>query len=353
MKKQADGRYKTKVVVGTRSDGTKVVKWVTAKTRREIEEKRQAAIIKYRDGAVGHLGTIMAMEWIYRWYDTVAAPGMSEAVASQKRRRIETYIEPYLKDKQLRAVTVFDLQEILNACDKGHTVMVQLSSVLKNAFRTAYAEGIIARDVSASLISRVKPYQSSRAFTDEESSILEQSLANRTTEPLMLSLFYYTGMRRGEVLGLEWRDIDFEKGIIHVRRSLDLRTGELGKLKTPASERDIPIGAELMEILKEHRGIGNALVIHSKRGEPIAESTFKWRWKRVEALLGTKEITPHYFRHNYATRLYDAGADVLTAAKVLGHSDPTTTLKIYTDIKNSRRVEAGKAVVKTAFTQKK
>lgn len=353
MKRQADGRFKTKVVVGTRADGTKVVKWITGKTKRELEERRQAVLIRCRDGAAEQRTSVMTMEWIYRWFDAVAAPGMSETVAAQKRRRIETYIEPYLKDKQLRAVTAIDLQEILNACDKGHTVVVQITSVLKNAFRTAYAQGFIPRDVSAALISRPKPYHSRRALTDEESAIIEQDLSERLTEPLMLGLFYYTGMRRGEVLGLMWSDINFKDGVIHVRRSLDFNRG-IGKLKTPAAERDIPVGAELMEILRENRGVGNTFVVRSVRsGKALSESSFKNKWRKIEALLGTDEVTPHYFRHNYATRLYDAGVDVLTAAKTLGHADPTTTLKIYTDLDRSRKVKAGKEVVKAAFKKQK
>ena len=167
----------------------------------------------------------------------------------------------------------------------------------------------------------------------------------------MLSLFYYTGMRRGEVLGLRWGDVDFKRGVLRVRRSLNFRTGECEPPKTEAGVRDIPICPELMAILREYRGINIAFVVQAKKGGPLSESSFKWKWAKVQALL-SDEITPHYFRHNYATRLYDAGVDVLTAAKVLGHADPTTTLRIYTDIENRRRVQAGGEAVKGAFAKK-
>ncbi|MBQ1684620.1 MAG: tyrosine-type recombinase/integrase, partial [Clostridia bacterium] len=63
-------------------------------------------------------------------------------------------------------------------------------------------------------------------------------------------------------------------------------------------------------------------------------------------------VTPHYFRHNFATVLYDAGVDVLSASKVMGHADTKTTLSIYTDIANSRRVASGAASIKLAFSSK-
>ena len=242
MKKQSDGRYKTKVVIGTRSDGTKVVKWVTGKTRRELEERRQAILTKYRDGAYAEVADVMATDFIVRYYEVQMKPYQKPGVAKGVLAHINKYVLPPLADKRMRAVTAFDLQEVMNSVEgMSKTLVSVVKQVLQGAFLSAYSQGVIHRDVSAALYGRAKAPQRRRALTDEETSIIKQSLAERTTEPLLMSLLYYTGMRRGEICGLKWNDIDLKTGTIHVRRDLDLKTGKDDTLKTPAARRDIPI----------------------------------------------------------------------------------------------------------------
>lgn len=355
MKRQADGRYKTKVVVGTRSDGTKVVKFITALSKRELEEKRQAVLARYRDGVAEKTKEVMAMDWVYRFFDTVMAPNQKPKTAKDIRAQIAKYIEPYLQDKALRAVTLFDLQEVVNGLSgRGHTLVSNMKSVLTKSISAAYAQGYIPRDVSAALSVRLPQRRSNRAFTDDERAILEKSLSERATEPLLMGLLYYTGMRRGEALGLQWRDVDFAADAIHVRRDFDFATNKLDTLKTANAERDIPMVPALKELLQEYRGIGTAFVIHAPTDprKPLCEATLKRKWKKVQALLGD-DVTTRTFRNNFATVMYDAGVDVLTAAKAMGHADPTTTLKIYTDLERSRRVKHGNEAVKAAFENQK
>lgn len=351
MRKQADGRFKTKVVVGTRADGTKVIKWITAKTKRELQEKRQAVLIKYRDGSAAAPADIMATEWIYRWFDTVAAPGQKPQTAKDIRAQIARHIEPRLADKQLRAVTFFDLQECVNGlAGKGRTLTSNMVGIIKRSFAAACSQGYVPRDVSVGLSARLPARQHNRAFTDDEILIIKKNLAERRTEPLLMALFFYTGMRRGEVIGLQWKDVDMKNDVIRVRKDFDYKTNKLDSLKTENAERDIPIVPALKEILKDYQGIGDAFVIHapSSTAKPLCEATLKRKWKKIQALLG-EDVTTRTFRNNFATVMYDVGVDVLTAAKAMGHADPTTTLKIYTDLDRSRKVQRGYEAVKNAF----
>ena len=161
-------------------------------------------------------------------------------------------------------------------------------------------------------------------------------------------------MRRGEAIGLQWQDVDFRNGVIHIRRDFDYKLNSVDTLKTANAIRDIPMVPQLYDLLQEYRGIGQAFVLCSPTDptKPLCEATLKRRWKKVQALLGD-EVTTRTFRNNFATLLYDAGVDVLTAAKVMGHSDPTTTLKIYTDLERSRRVKAGNGAILQMFELKK
>jgi integrase len=157
----------------------------------------------------------------------------------------------------------------------------------------------------------------------------------------MLLLLYYTGLRRGEAIGLQWHDIDFQKSTLTVRRDFDFKTMELGKPKTKAALRTLPIPLELLLELDRVRGIGEAVIfpgIVQSAGNKL--QAYRNEWESLRAALyaadktieakGKKSIlTAHYYRHNYASILYNGGIDVLTAQKWLGHADAKTTLSIY------------------------
>ena len=353
MAKQKDGRYRTKVIVGKTAEGKNIVKWVQGATKKELEANRKRILTEYRDGVVAENSSILAMDWIYKWYDAVCAPRQKEEGARQKKRTVEIYVEPYLKDKQLRAVSAYDLQEILNKCKKGHTIQTRIKGVLKGAFAAAYANGMINRDVSVALTVKMKSYKSRRALTDEETKQVEKLLEERSTEPLLLALLYYTGMRIGEILGLQWKDVDLKRDFIRGERSLSFKTMSTDTTKTEAGVRDIPVCAELKAILKDYQGIGEAFVVQAaEKGGPVPEMSYRRRIKRISKAIGSEELTAHYFRYNYATRLYDAKVDPLTAAKIFGHSDPTTMLKIYTDIEHSKRSKRSTDAAKRAFQKK-
>jgi integrase len=348
MKRQADGRFKTKVIVGTRADGTKVVKWISGTTKRELEERRQAVLTKYRDGAYAEVPDVMATDFIMRFYEVQMKPYQKPGVAKGVLTHINKYVLPPLQDKRMKAVTAFDLQEIMNSVEgMSKTLVSVVKQVLQGAFSSAYSQGIIPRDVSTALYGRAKAPQKRRALTDEETAIIKQSLAERSTEPLLMGLLYYTGMRRGEICGLKWSDIELKEGTIHVRRDLDLKTGKDDTLKTPAARRDIPIPAPLKAILEEHIGIGNTYVLQSRNGGAWCLRTYTRHYDKIARLV--PGVTAHYFRHNYATLLYDEGIDVLTASRILGHSDPRTTMTIYTDLERSRKIASETDSIKDAF----
>lgn len=109
---------------------------------------------------------------------------------------------------------------------------------------------------------------------------------------------------------------------------------------------------ELEALLREYRGIGEAFVVSSPTdpGKPLCEATLRRKWKAIQALVGD-DVKTRTFRNNFATVLYDAGVDVLTAAAAMGHADPSTTLGIYTDLKRSRKVKNGNETIKGIFTK--
>lgn len=348
MKKQRDGRYKSKIVVGRRADGSNITKYICGKTKKELEEERQRVLAEYRDG-VNSRREMQAVDWINEYYDTVIAPGQKEQTAKDIKSQIRRYIAPALKDKQLRAVTSLDLQRAMNSTNgRGRTLIGNMLGVLKRAFSAAYAEGLIERDCSASLRAALPPRKQTDALSIVSRRNAAERLAEPFTEELLLGLLFYTGMRRGEICGLQWRDVDLERGVLHVRRDLDFKLRDVDRLKTTSSERDIPIVPELRAILRRHQGIGTAFVIS---GEQITESGYNAKMDRICAELGIK-VTARNFRKTFNTMLHDGGVDVIVAARLMGHSDITTTFRHYTDLDNSKLIEDAGSSVTEAFEKK-
>lgn len=353
MAKQADGRYRTRVTVGRRADGTSIVKYVSGRTRKELEAHKQELLRRYVTGVTAADQHLLAMDYIERYYQTKCAPRRKAATVRDQESQIRRYVEPWLHGRQLRAINSFDLAEVLNGCrDRCATIVSFVSGLLKGAFAEAYAQGLIDRNPAADLKADRRPKEKRRALTDDERAAMDALIAEQDDVALLAGLLYYTGLRRGEALGIQWADVDMRADLIHVRRDVDYKLGDVDGLKTPAARRDVPICPQLKELLQAHRGVGAAYILHGEDpGHWMHETTFRRRWDLIRARVAP-ELTAHYLRHNYATVLYDAGIDVLAASRIMGHADPSVTMKIYIEIERLRKVEQGIGAARAAFDPK-
>lgn len=148
----------------------------------------------------------------------------------------------------------------------------------------------------------------------------------------------YTGLRRGELCALQWKDIDFENKLIHISKSISF-VNNRPRLKPPKTKtgiRSIPLLDAISEYLNpaghkpEHFIFGGA--------EPFSETMIKRRWNHYISLTELN-ITQHQLRHTFATLLYKSGIDVKTAQSILGHADIETTLGRYTHIEQTLKVQ--------------
>ena len=175
-------------------------------------------------------------------------------------------------------------------------------------------------------------------------------------------LLISTGLRRGEALALRWRDIDIEAKTISVTRSLHYDgTAWIGQTKTENSVRTVPILPDLLPHLQKAYKKGaepDHFIFHASDPEkPMPENAYKRRWTRwckemgfvTEA--GKPSITAHVMRHSYATMLYDAGVDLYTAQKLLGHADIQTTMSIYTHLRQEKEKSSISMLEKFVQTQ--
>lgn len=162
-------------------------------------------------------------------------------------------------------------------------------------------------------------------------------------------LIIATGMRRGECCGLQWGDVNWQERSIHIQRNVVKVTGEdiiVKETKTAAGDRYVYFSLEMESLLREFqrecawetetydgRELEDADYIFRRHRDrlPMTPSTFTWRFKLILKRHGLPTaLNVHSLRHTNASLLIAGGADVATVAGLLGHSQPSTTLDIYT-----------------------
>ena len=360
MKKQKDGRYRTKIVVGHDGEGNSITKYVSGRTKKELAENIEELKKTYITGGMPVQRNILFQPYAEKWVAVYKA-GLSASTT----RNVSITLARLTGEfgfRQLRAITAADLQAFLLALSGiGRTTITDTLSMLKGIFRQAYADGILDRDPTVALSPPKYTTEKRREFTAAETRAV-LALASRDKYGLMMYLLYYTGMRIGEVLGLRWTDIDFAERVIRVRRDVDFATGQIGAVKTKHSLRDVPIFDPLLPILDKHRKIGGYVISADHGVSHLSPSGYRKIAKRLAYELAqidpsieqkpdgadpTRSIsvlTAHYYRHNFASLLYDAGVDILSAQQWLGHRDPETMLRIYAHLKAKRSNQSAQRV---------
>ena len=141
-----------------------------------------------------------------------------------------------------------------------------------------------------------------------------------------------TGLRRGELLGLKWEDIDLDEGILRVRRQVCRISGTVTEapLKTKNAYRTLLIGEDAVAVLKQQKekGVGN-YVFPSLTGGPISPDSVQKMLHRVLARAGLPPIRFHDLRHTFATRCVEVGFELKSLSEVLGHANTSITLDRY------------------------
>ena len=270
---------------------------------------------------------------------------------------VRLYLVPGLGSRKLTSLTVPMVQEFLNRrLQKGDSVRkVQvMRTVLSAALTRAVREELVARNV-ARLVElpqwqrgTIRPWSASeaRAF-----------LAAAKPDPLYAAfvLLILYGLRRGEVLGLRWDDIDFDGGSIHIRQQLQRVRGELflAPVKTHAGQRGLPLldtAAQALKLQAERQAayridMGSAwpetgLVFTTRTGRPVEPRNFVRSFRRICDDNKIRLIKVHHVRHTVGSLLKDLGVPARDAQTILGHTRISTTLEIYTDTDEQARRDA-------------
>lgn len=233
------------------------------------------------------------------------------------------------------------------------STMKTQKSVYNLIFQTAIIDKKIGSILRINPVSEIKTPKSLKPAQKREApedDIVSAIRAAAAADPFGLFplLLISTGFRRGEALGLRWRNVDFLNRSITQDRQIVYRGTTIEKEpKTENGIRTVPLLPDLEAVLKRppHAKDSDFIFHGEDPSKPLCEASFRRCWQRYCSRMGFIEngkhtLTPHVFRHGYATMLFEAGVDEFTAQKLLGHADISTTRSIYTHLRNKKKQES-------------
>ena len=261
-----------------------------------------------------------------------------------------THFYPAWRQTPIDQISTKVIQDFL--CEKKylspkylHDMRVFLAQIMDSALRDGWIEKNPATDSRIYNPSQKQVYEREALSMEAVKDIIPSLHALDRMDRLYLALVIFTGMRRGEVLGLRWEDVDLEQNVLHVQRNVTYTNDQpfVGTPKTKSGFREVPIIPDLLAHLLP-LGEKGFIVSGNDPEKPLTLTAFRCMMKRINASVDLHGATSHVFRHTIGTMLNDTGADVKTIQSILGQSDFKTTMDRYVHPRDNKKQEAIKNV---------
>jgi len=345
--KKPNGRWAGQVNV-TLPNGDPKRAFVAGKTREEVVVKlrklldQESRNIPYidKDWTVG--------EYLDYWMENIQSKRVRETTMTSYNFTIKNHLKPVMGNLKLKTLSTLETRRAIDELEKrgcSSAMRIECRKVLSACLTSAMREDIIYRNV-ALLVEKPKhiPKEITIWTTAQAAQFLQTSKDHPKHIAFLLFLSY--GLRRGELLGLRYSDIDFDNNQIHIRQQIDRINGRIlaRDLKTKNSRRVLPLIPDIRTALLEHaekRGITipafnpsfelstHGTVVASATGKPLEPRNLKRCFHRLSDKAGLPRITIHAMRHTAATVLKDLNIPIKDAQLILGHANISTTLNIY------------------------
>ncbi|MFD6114727.1 tyrosine-type recombinase/integrase [Streptomyces yangpuensis] len=352
-----DGRWHGRVTVGVKDDGAPDRRHVSRKTRPEVT-KVVRELERQRDkGAVRKAGQSWTVKtWLTHWVENIAAAHVSENTIDGYRVAVNHHLIPGLGAHRLEKLDPEHLERFYkkmqdngSAAGTAHQAHRTIRTALNEAVRRKH---LTANPASIAKAPRVEEEEVEPYTVEEVQRLLAEAAKHRNTARWVIALAL--GLRQGEVLGMQWDDVDFDLGVIRVRRGrlrprykhgcgdrcgrkpgfcpqkINTRR-ETKNAKSRAGQRPIGVPEELLQLLRRHkedqareRTVARDLwtekgyVFTSPSGEPLNPNTDYHKWKELLKAAGVRDARLHDARHTAATVLLILGVSDAVVDAIMG-----------------------------------
>ena len=364
IRKRSDGRWEARIIIGHKNDGSPMYKSAFAKTQKSALKQLHQLIDLYRDVDLTEDSRMTLGEWLDKWLDEYMIFTIRESTLDSYRAMVKNQVKPFIGGKQIASLTTAEMQKFYNKIKKegrvrehpihGKTLadsMVRgVHMMLHEALDTAVKERLIAKNPTNGTTVPKCNYPEKQILGDNQ---LETFLEAIKGHEYWCDFFYVevmTGLRRGEICGLKWQDINFEENKLQVKRSVSVKKGggvSIGETKTETGVRCIQMPPSVAELLKSKKqtAITEWIFPHFLHPEqPISPAS---AYRKLKVILKNAElplIRFHDLRHTFATHATQGGVDPKTLAGILGHTNASFTLDTYTHVTSDMQKSASAVV---------
>ena len=363
IRKRKDGRWEGRYTAGHDPEtGKQIFKNVLGKTQAEVKEKLKKALEEAKKIDFTRTGKYTVEMWMEEWFENVCKIKVRASSHQTYRGYIDHHIAPYIGDIPLEKLSTMDLQKLYRKLmTKGRVERIEsekqskglsaktvrnINQVISSAMDFAVAQKIVSvNPCKAVALPKVEHKEMQTIPAEHLEAFLREAKETGVYEMYYIELA--TGLRRGELLGLKWQDIDWKNGIIKVRRQVARVDGEIveAPLKTKNSYRAVTISQQAIEVLKTQKAKTNdEYVFPSPNGGPISPDSVNNMLKRVLARAGIHKVRFHDLRHTFATIALQNGVDIKTVSGMLGHFSAGFTLDTYAHVTTSAQKEAAETM---------
>ncbi len=364
IRKRKDGRWEGRYTAGRDPEtGKTIYKNVLGKTQGETKAKLKQAIQENTEVDTIRAEQYTVGQWMDVWFENYAKIKVRPSSHQTYRGYIENHIKPNIGKIPLNKLSSLQLQKLYKKLlTKGRIDRIEaktqpkglspktvrnINQVISSAMDFAKRQKLISSNpTDGCALPKLEHREMKTLPAEQLTSFLREARESGVFEMYYIELA--TGLRRGELLGLKWEDLDLQQGSLRVQRQVSRINGEVveAPLKTKNSYRTISLGADAVEILKEQRKKcgGNTYVFSSPTGGPISPDSVLHMLHRVLKRAGLPKVRFHDLRHTFATLALQNGVDIKTVSGMLGHFSAGFTLDTYAHVTTAAQREAAKTM---------